>query len=272
MKVVLFAGGLGLRLRDYDKNTPKPMVPISHRPVLWHVMRYYAYWGFKDFVLCLGYRADAIKEYFLRYNEALTNDFVLSRGGRQVELLSTDIQDWCITFVDTGLHANLGQRLLAVRHHLQGEEIFCANYGDVLTDAPLGELLDDFKRRGKVAAFLCVRPSYPFRVVKMGEGGRVAAIEDVRRSDVWINGGYFFFREELFDYVRPGEELVVQPFRRLIAERELVAYRYEGFWASMDTLRELQDLEARYERGEAPWALWRANGAGAVPGAVTRGG
>ena len=156
MKVVLFCGGLGLRLRDAGA-LPKPMVSVGYRPILWHVMKYYAHFGYKDFILCLGYKADVVKDYFLRYDEALSNDFVLSAGGRNVELLSTDIHDWRITFANTGLHTNVGQRLLAVRRYLKGEELFCANYADGLTDAPVPELVDDFKRQGKVAA----SPAFP---------------------------------------------------------------------------------------------------------------
>ncbi|MFL6192326.1 MAG: sugar phosphate nucleotidyltransferase, partial [Actinomycetes bacterium] len=144
MKVVLFCGGLGLRLRDHSERVPKPMVPIGYRPILWHIMKYYAHHGHRDFTLCLGYKADVVKQYFLDYNEALSNDFVLDgNGGREagrIELLGSDIHDWRITFADTGLHANIGQRLVAVRRYVESEDVFLANYGDVLTDAPLPEL------------------------------------------------------------------------------------------------------------------------------------
>jgi glucose-1-phosphate cytidylyltransferase len=145
MKVVLFCGGRGLRLREHSEAIPKPMVQIGYRPILWHVMRYYAHYGHRDFILCLGYRADAIKDYFLHYDEAASNDFVLSEGGRRVELLGSDIADWRITFADTGLDTTIGERLRRVRHLLEGEEIFLANYGDTLTDAPLDELVETFR-------------------------------------------------------------------------------------------------------------------------------
>src|ERR687889_1700501 len=128
MKVVLFCGGQGLRLRDYSENVPKPMVPIGYRPIMWHLMKYYAHHGHKDFILCLGHKADVIKDFFLNYSEALANDFVLTDGGRHVELLSSDIGEWRITFVDTGLHSNIGERLAAVRHHLDEEDHFLATY------------------------------------------------------------------------------------------------------------------------------------------------
>ncbi|HEV8166811.1 MAG TPA: sugar phosphate nucleotidyltransferase [Actinomycetota bacterium] len=263
MRTVLFCGGLGLRLREHTERVPKPMVPIGYRPVLWHVMKYYAHFGHKDFVLCLGYKADVVKQYFLDYNEALSNDFVLNgnghdeRHGNHVELLSSDIHDWRITFADTGLHANVGQRLKAAQRYLDGEDVFLANYGDVLTDAPLPELIDDFLRQDKVAAFISVRPTYTFHVVSARDDGVVERIDDVRVSDIWINGGYMILRKEIFDYIGEGEELVQEPFQRLIKQDLLLAYRYEGFWAPMDTLKDQQDLEAQYEAGNPAWAVWQ---------------
>ena len=263
MKVVLFCGGLGLRLREHSERVPKPMVPIGYRPVLWHVMKYYAHFGHKDFLLCLGYKADVVKEYFLDYNEALSNDFVLNgnghddRRGNHVELLSSDIHDWRITFADTGLHANIGQRLKAAQRYLDGEDVFLANYGDVLTDAPLPELIDDFLRKDKVAAFVAVRPTYTFHVVSADEDGVVERIDDVRVSDIWINGGYMILRKEIFDYLGEGEELVQEPFQRLIKQDLLLTYRYQGFWAPMDTLKDQQDLESQYESGNPAWAVWQ---------------
>lgn len=254
MKVVLFCGGQGLRLPQRRETIPKPMAMVGYRPILWHVMRYYAHHGLNDFLLCLGYRGDLVKNYFLAYNEALSNDFVLSDGGRGIELLSSDIQDWNITFADTGLSACVGERLMAVRRYLQDEEVFCANYADNVTDAPLRDLLEDFRHKGKTAAFLSVRPHYSFHSVSYQPDGMVTAISDVNGADLWVNGGYFFFRREIFDYIDAGEDLVEEPFRRLIAARELIAYRYEGFWTALDTLKDLQTLESLHDTGRPPWA------------------
>jgi glucose-1-phosphate cytidylyltransferase len=256
MKVVLFCGGLGLRMKEASDLLPKPMVPIGNRPILWHLMKYYAHFGHTDFVLCLGYRGDLIKNFFLTYDEALSNDFVLSNGGRTVELLGHDIRDWNITFVDTGLHTSIGERLRAVRRHLEGEEYFLANYGDVLTDAPLPSLVDDLRERGKVASFLCVRPNYSFHLVRFDGAQVVTSVDAITSSDVWINGGFFVFRSDVFDYMREGEDLVQEPLHRLIDQEQLVAYRYEGFWAPMDTLKEKQELEGMLERGNGPWRVW----------------
>jgi glucose-1-phosphate cytidylyltransferase len=257
MKVVLFCGGQGLRLRDYAETLPKPMVPIGPRPILWHVMRYYAHFGYKDFLLCLGYKADVIKDYFLRYNEALSNDFVMSDGGRSVEFMRTDIQDWRIAFVDTGLRASIGERLLAVRKDLEGEELFLANYADVLTDARMDLLVEDFRGRDATVGFLSVRPGYTFHVVESSTDGRVSAVRNVDDSDIWINGGHFILRPSVFEYMEPGDELVERPFERMIRDRRLITYRHEGFWAPMDTLKDMQQLEAMYEQGQPEWALWR---------------
>lgn len=260
MKVVLFCGGLGLRLREYSDVVPKPMVPIGVRPVLWHVMRYYAHYGHREFILCLGYRADIIKDYFLRYSEAASNDFVLRDGGRSLQLLSSDIDDWEITFVDTGLRASVGQRLKSVAQHIGDDELFLANYADTLTDAPLPMLIEDFRSRGKTAAFLAVRPRYTFHVVNLTDGGQVTEIKHVRDSDTRINGGHFIFRREIFDSIMDGEDLINEPFTRLIEAGQLIAYPYDGFWAPMDTLQDKQDLERLSENGDPPWAVWRTDG------------
>jgi glucose-1-phosphate cytidylyltransferase len=256
VKVVIFCGGQGMRMREASETVPKPMIPIGNRPILWHVMKYYAHFGFCDFVLCLGYRAEAIKHFFLTYNEAMANDFVLSDGGAKVHLLKTDIHNWNITFVDTGLHAKIGERLRAVRHLLGDDEMFLANYGDTLTDSDLPAMIERTKAAGVTASFLAVRPNYSFHVVSMDHGGYVEGVSDVTRSDVWINGGYFVMKSEILDDLGPGEDLVEEPFSRLMETRSLMAQRHHGFWAPMDTLKDKQSLETLHENGTAPWQMW----------------
>ena len=202
MKVVLFCGGLGTRLREHSETIPKPLVNVGYRPILWHLMRYYAHFGHKDFILCLGYRGDLIREFFLNYRGAMSTDFVMSEGGRRIELLEKDADDWRITFVDTGMHSNLGERLMRVRPHLEGEETFLANYSDGLTDLPLDRHVADFSERDAVAHFVTVRPSQSFHAVQADGEGLVTAIEPVGASDYWINGGFFCLRREIFDYMR----------------------------------------------------------------------
>ena len=256
MKVVLFCGGMGTRLKEHSDTIPKPMVDIGYRPIMWHLMKYYAYYGHKDFILCLGYQGDYIKNYFLNYDECLSNNFVLSNGGREVRLYNSDIEDWTITFIDTGLNANIGQRLKAVEKYLEGEEVFMANYTDGLTDLPLPQHLDQFYKADKIASLLTVRPSSSFHVVKLGDGYSVSSIEPVRESDLWINAGFFVFKKGIFDYICEGEELVLEPFTRLIEQNQLMAYRYDGFWAGMDTFKEKQMFDEMHQTGKMPWAVW----------------
>jgi glucose-1-phosphate cytidylyltransferase len=257
MKVVLFCGGHGTRLREHSDTIPKPLVNVGYRPILWHLMRYYAHFGHKDFILALGYRGDLIREYFLKYNECMSNDFVLSEGGKKIELLSSDISDWRITFVDTGLHANLGQRLLRVRHHLAGEDEFMANYADGLSDLPLNEHLEDFRRRKVTASFVAVRTAQSFHAVHSAENGLVTGFGQIGASEFWINGGYFCLRKEIFDVIEEGDELVEQPFQRLIAQRKLAVLRHDGFWQSMDTFKDKITFDRMEARGDCPWALWK---------------
>lgn len=263
MKVVLFCGGLGLRIRDAE-DIPKPMVQIGYRPILWHVMKYYAHFGHRDFILCLGYRADVVKNYFLNYSECVSNDFVLTGGGKKLELFNSDIQDWRITFADTGINSNIGQRLKAVEKHLEGEEVFLANYSDGLTDLPLPQQMAHFEAQNKVASFLCVRPnlSYHMVSVEQGNGSVVSGIHAINNGTVRINGGFFIFKTKIFDYIRDKEELVAEPFQRLVNERQLIGYQYDGFWESMDTFKDKQHLESLYATGAAPWEVWRENGNG----------
>ncbi len=256
MKVVLFCGGFGMRLREYSEQTPKPMVEIGYRPILWHIMKWYAHFGHKEFILCLGWKADVFKRYFLNYNECASNDFVMSRGGRDIDLLSSDIDDWSITFCDTGTRANVGERLLAVEKHLDGEETFLANYADGLSDVYLPSLIDFHRQQQSVATFMAVKPSQTFHVVSVEDSGEVHSINTVQQTDTWINAGFFVLQQEIFKYVRDGEDLVLEPFERLIREKRLTAMKHHGFYGCMDTFKEKQTLDDMYARGDRPWALW----------------
>jgi len=267
MKVVLFCGGLGTRLREHADGVPKPMVTVGYRPLLWHVMSYYAHFGHKDFVLCLGYRADLIKEYFLNYSECTSNDFVFANGGKKLTLLNRDIDEWNITFVDTGLHSNIGQRLAAVRTYVEVEPYFLANYADGVTDMPLPAMIEFCSARSVTASFISIRMQQSFHVVSMTPHGIVASVRGAGESDIWINGGFFLFRNDIFDYMRKDEELVEQPFQRLIERKQLLAYKYEGFWACMDTFKDKQRLDNYCMSGNAPWEVWKKtrHDAGTVP-------
>ncbi|MBZ5665689.1 MAG: glucose-1-phosphate cytidylyltransferase [Acidobacteriia bacterium] len=261
MKVVLFCGGLGMRIRDTE-DIPKPMVLVGQRPILWNVMKYYAHYGHKDFILCLGYKAETIKSYFLNYNECASNDFVLSAGGKNVELINSDIHDWRITFADTGINSNIGMRLKAVEKYLQGEEEFLANYSDGLTDLALPQQLDHFHQQNKIASFVCVRPNLSYHLVSIAQdnGSLVSDIHAIDNGSVRINGGFFIFKKQIFDYVRDKEDLVIEPFHRLLKEKQLIGYPYDGFWASMDTFKDRQHLEGLCAGGVAPWEVWKTAG------------
>jgi len=257
VKGVWFGGGLGRRLRGHSDTIPKPLVTIGLRPVLWHLMRYYAHFGHSEFILCLGYRGDLIREYFLNYNEAMSNDFVLSDGGRRVELLKRDLDGWRITFVDTGLHSNIGQRLLRVRQHLEGEPAFLANYADGLADLPLDRMIDDFRRRSVVASVTTVRSPLSFHTLSVGGDGIVTSLATTGAGVARINGGFFVLRHDIFDYVREGEDLIGPPFERLIGQRALAAWPHEGFWQAMDTFKDKITFDRMEAQGTCPWMVWR---------------
>jgi glucose-1-phosphate cytidylyltransferase len=257
MKVVLFCGGLGTRLREHSETIPKPLVTVGYRPIMWHLMRYYAHYGHKDFILALGYRGDLIREYFLNYREAMSNDFTLSEGGAKLELHKSDIRDWRITFVDTGLHSNVGMRLMRVKEHLKNEDVFLANYSDGLSDLPLDALIRDFQQRNVVASFAAVRSWQTVHTVTAEPDGTVKEIGPMRSDDFLINGGFFVMKRAIFDYMQDGEELVEEPFRRLIEKKQLATYRYPGFWQAMDTFKDKIAFDRLEAQGNCPWMVWK---------------
>lgn len=250
MKVVIFCGGMGVRMGEATQRIPKPMIPIGSQPILWHIMKWYASWGHTDFILCLGYRAEVVKEYFLRYHEVLANDFVPQ--GSEVKLLASEMDDWRITFLDTGYRATIGDRLLAARRYIGDDEVFLATYGDGLTDAPLDEMIDQLVANGRTGLFMSVRPRLSYHVVEADEDGTVRSIEEMGSADVRINGGFFVFRRRIFDDLRPGEDIMDEA-ARLAKQGALQVYRHDGFWAPMDTIKDKQDLDALVQSGQPPW-------------------
>jgi glucose-1-phosphate cytidylyltransferase len=236
------------------------MIPIGHQPILWHVMNYYSQYGHKDFVLCLGYKANTVKEFFLNYKTQTYGDVIVE--GSKVELLGPREEDWRVAMIDTGVWRNIGSRLWAVRDHVKNEEMFCANYSDGLSDVNLDDMITKFKASDKIACFLAVHPPVTYHLADIAEDGKVNAFITSDVSEIWINGGFFLLKPEIFDYMNDGEELVVEPFARLIKENKLMAYKHTGFWRSMDTLRDRQVLEDMMEKGEMPW---KVNGNGKKP-------
>jgi glucose-1-phosphate cytidylyltransferase len=244
MKVVLFCGGLGMRLREYAGNVPKPMVPVGGHPLMWHLMRYYAHHGHKEFILCLGNGGDAIRRFFSN----LGDDGPVDR----------DVASWNITFADTGLTASIGERLKAVEGHLAGEEMFLANYADGLTDCPLPDQIAFARRRRAVATFLSVKPNLSYHAVVANPNGVVTQLREFRDTGLRVNGGFFVFRQDIFRFLGPGEELVHEPFQRLIKLRQLAAYAYDGFWLAVDTAKDKQRIDELAAAGQCPWDSWTA--------------
>ena len=260
MKVVLFCGGLGMRLRDYAENVPKPMVPLGYRPILWHLMKYYAHFGHRDFVLCLGYRGDMIKNYFLNYEEGFRTTSSSPKADASGSCSPATSRTGGSPSWRPGSAATSASGCCAVKKHLEDEEMFLANYSDGLTDLPLPEQIEAFRKSGAIGCFLSVRPNLSYHFVSVDNAGQVQGFRDIAQSGLRVNGGFFVFRQEIFDYMQEGEELVEQPFNRLVEQQKLLAYEYDGFWMPMDTAKDKQRLDELYATGKPPWYVWKNNG------------
>jgi glucose-1-phosphate cytidylyltransferase len=257
MKVVLFCGGFGMRLREYSDTIPKPLVTIGYRPILWYLMKYYAHYGHTDFIVCLGYRGDLIKEFFVNYDPSFSGDFALNRGRKSFDESRSDVPDWNINFLETGLHSNIGMRLMAARNYLRGEPMFLANYSDQLSDLPLPHYLEQFERSDAIAGFVSVRAPLTYHVADIDADGAVRGIQLMSEGEYWINGGFLALKQQIFDYMEYGDELVNGPFEKLIRSRRLYAYKYEGFWKAMDTFKDKLGFDHMLGSGETPWEIWR---------------
>jgi glucose-1-phosphate cytidylyltransferase len=237
VKVVIFCGGKGMRLETgtFSERLPKPMASIGGRPLLWHILSYYAHFGHREFVLCLGYKGAKIQDYFSK-DEFRRNA-------------------WSIEFLETGLDASIGERFAATQAALLGEDVFLTSYGDTLTDAHLPTLIRTREESGKAASLLAVPPNYTFNVVSSDEEDVVTSFDDVARSTLWINGGFFVFDRRVFDYVHEGDDMP-DILRRLIADRQLLAIKHDGFWSPMDTLKDRERLEGLVREGRSAWQVW----------------
>jgi glucose-1-phosphate cytidylyltransferase len=244
MKVVLFCGGLGSRMREYSSEIPKPLVPLRGRPIVCHIMDYYARHGHASFILCLGYKGEKLRDYF--------------EGGMCEEVVRGE---WQVTLVDTGLETTIGGRLMLAAPLLAGEDLFLANYGDGLTDFPISQLIDRVRESKAIGGFLSVIPNHSFHFVHTRPDGLVLGVQDAACAGFRINGGFFVFRPEIFDFIEPGDELVVEPFARLIDRQKLVSCVHDGFWRCIDTLKDLKALEAWLDEQEANGRIYL----GAVP-------
>jgi glucose-1-phosphate cytidylyltransferase len=255
MKVVLFCGGYGMRMRTAESDViPKPLQMVGPRPLLWHIMRYYAHYGHKEFILCLGYGADKIKDFFLTYRETESNDFVLHDG--RVDLVGSDISDWTITFVDTGLESAIGERLRRVRKYLGDDPYFLANYSDVLTDAPLDVMIERAVSCGAAASMLIVPPQSSFHCVDVATTGEVKEILPISDFPVGVNGGYFVLHQDIIDLIPENGDLVGDACFSLAGTGRLIGHHHDGFWKPADTFKERAELDEGYKNGVRPWAVW----------------
>lgn len=257
MKTVILCGGFGMRIRDVSDNLPKPMIPIGSQPILWHIMEYYAHWGHKEFILCLGHKGDVIRDFFLNY-ETHTRDFTItlgkdksiSYGGKHLEA------DWKITLADTGLNALTGARVKRVQKYLNREENFMLTYGDGVGDVSLKDLVQFHLSHKKILTVTGVRPPGRFGELRADSNKRVIEFnEKSQATEGRISGGFFVCRKELFDYLdsRENLEFEKEPIKKLVSEGQMMMYEHNGFWQPMDTYRDYLFLNSLYEKGEAPW-------------------
>lgn len=260
MKTVILCGGQGTRIRDVADDIPKPMIPIGGRPILWHIMKGYAAAGYKDFVLCLGYKGAAVKEFFLNY-EAFTNDFTITLGPTpELELLgSHDEADWRVSLVDTGSRSLTGARVKRIEKHVAGDANFMLTYGDGLIDMDLSALVAFHESHGKILTVTGVRPPGRFGEMETDGTGQVLEFnEKPQAGGGLISGGFFVCRREIFDYLDDSEDLIFEetPMRRLVADGEMMVHGYDGFWQCMDTHRDYTLLSGLWNDGRAPWKTW----------------
>jgi glucose-1-phosphate cytidylyltransferase len=257
MKVVILCGGLGTRLREETEFRPKPLVEIGGWPILWHIMKIYAYYGFREFVLCLGYRGNMIKEYFLNY-EAMNNDFTINLGSNnRLEFHGVhNEQDFQMTLADTGLDTMTGGRIKRVQRYVGGD-LFMATYGDGIGNINIQELVDFHLAHGRLATLTTVRPPSRYGVLQIGVEGQVRHFREKPQLDSWINAGFFVFSRRVFDYLDDNCVLEREPLERLANDEQLMAYRHEGFWYGMDTHRDLLYLNDLWSSGQAEWKIWK---------------
>ena len=257
MKVVILCGGQGTRLREETEFRPKPMVLIGQKPILWHIMKLYAHHGYREFILCLGYRGQMIKEYFLNY-EAMNNDFTIHLGHKtRIDYLDTHgEQDFQVTLADTGQDTMTGGRIKRVEHHIDSDT-FMVTYGDGLSDVDVTRLLDFHRSHGKLATVTAMQPSSRFGMLAISGDGHVTAFAEKPLMDGWASAGFFVFNKRVFDYLHPDQcVLEREPLEALATRGQLMVYQHKGFFFAMDTYREFQALNAMWNEGNAPWKVW----------------
>ena len=260
MKVVILCGGQGTRIRDVAEDLPKPMIPIGDRPILWHIMKNYASFGYGEFVLCLGYRGHVIKDFFINY-DILTHDFQLTLGNPEsLQIHSAgNTEDWQITLAETGLNTMTGDRVRQIKKYVGDDEMFMLTYGDGLSDIDIDQLVSFHRSHGKVATVTGVRPPGRFGELESDETGMVMEFnEKPQATGGRISGGFFVLNRAIFDYLPDGDGLVFEedPLRKLVADNQLMVHQHDGFWQCMDTYRDFKLLTGLWEGGKAPWKNW----------------
>lgn len=258
MKTVILCGGRGTRLGEHGKSLPKALIEIGGRPIIWHLLKLYSHYGYKDFILCLGYLGDEIKRYFLEHHW-LDNDFTLqmnSGGDYQLEKHQTGTDDWRITFVDTGVDTNTGGRIKQIEKYIGNDETFCATYGDGLSDLNLHDLVDFHQKQNYLATLTAVHPLSNFGIMKLDNDDSVVEFQEKPRMEEWINGGFFVFNRKVFEYLEESSVLEREPLERLANERQLIAYKHTGFWKCMDTYKDNMEFNQLWDSEKAAWKVW----------------
>lgn len=256
MKVGILAGGFGTRISEETNRVPKPMVEIGNKPILWHIMKIYSFYGFNDFVIMLGYKSHVIKDYFLNYCMNYS-DINVDFKKNKVEILNSNIEPWNITLVDTGLHTMTGGRIKQIEKYVDGET-FMLTYGDGVSDVNINKLLDFHKNNNKYATLTAVQPKARFGELTIESSGIISNFkEKPEENRNFINGGFFCLEPEIFDYIEDSQTIWERdPLEKLSKDNQLMAYKHEGFWKSMDMLKDKRELEKIWNSGNAPWKLW----------------
>jgi glucose-1-phosphate cytidylyltransferase len=258
MKVIILCGGKGTRLKEQTESIPKPLIEIGGRPILWHIMKIYAAYGFEDFILCLGYKGQAIKEYFMEYLSWRHHNCAidLSRGEPQIRLLNHDREPWKITFADTGEDTNTGGRIKRAEQFLGKDPAFMATYGDGVADIDIRKLVSFHQAHGRIGTITVVNPPSQFGLIEADGDGRVTRFREKPLLDQWINGGFFVFRREFLHSLGEDDVLERSPLESLAKDGQLTAFRHEGFWKCMDTYKDTVTLNEHWSGGNAPWKVW----------------
>ena len=257
MKVVILAGGLGTRLSEETRLVPKPMVEIGGKPILWHIMKIYSYYGFNDFVILTGYKSHVIKDYFVHYYQQYS-DITVDMVTNSVEIHRMQTEPWKVTMLYTGQNTMTGGRIKKAQDYI-GKEPFLLTYGDGVSDVNIKELIECHKKSGKLATMTAVQLQGRFGALVIKDSGMITSfMEKPKGEESWINGGFFVCEPEVFDYIKDGDSTIFEraPLENLAKDNQLNAYKHSGFWRPMDTLKDKNDLTEMWQNNKAPWALW----------------